>query len=346
MVAQTADNTILFAYGDGSFQKFVAALLASIRCNVITAHSGPGAIERSRSFTGKIRLILAGIDMPEMTGMELAIQLSRERPGTGILLLSELDSGILVMDAGWQFLPKRFMADLLREKIRGFLGDGQTRGETAPSLSDMGSVVSERSRAAQTILVAENRGARQSAATSLRSAGCRLIAASSGTDAVQRAGEFKGGIQMLLSTVDLPDMTGIELLRLLIRERPRAKTLLFSTLDSGTLILSRGWHFLPGPFEKEMFSGIVTQRLADSELFIEKSAASDELTPGRNRLTSREIQMLKLIALGQSTKQAAAHLGIAFKTAVGHRSSLMKKLDIHDTAALVRYAIRAGLVEL
>jgi DNA-binding CsgD family transcriptional regulator len=62
-------------------------------------------------------------------------------------------------------------------------------------------------------------------------------------------------------------------------------------------------------------------------------------------LTNRETQILKLIAAGNSTKQAAFILGIKFKTAVGHRSQLMKKLRIHDTASLVRFAIRTGLVE-
>jgi DNA-binding CsgD family transcriptional regulator len=62
-------------------------------------------------------------------------------------------------------------------------------------------------------------------------------------------------------------------------------------------------------------------------------------------LTNRETQILKLIAAGNSTKQAAFILGIKFKTAVGHRSQLMKKLRIHDTASLVRFAIRSGLVE-
>jgi DNA-binding NarL/FixJ family response regulator len=62
-------------------------------------------------------------------------------------------------------------------------------------------------------------------------------------------------------------------------------------------------------------------------------------------LTKREIQVLGLIAAGSSTKQLASTLGITFKTAVGHRSKLMRKLSIHDTASLVRYAIRAGLID-
>jgi DNA-binding NarL/FixJ family response regulator len=62
-------------------------------------------------------------------------------------------------------------------------------------------------------------------------------------------------------------------------------------------------------------------------------------------LTSRERQVLQLIAEGQSTKQAAAMLGISAKTADSHRSRIMRKLGIHETAGLVRYAIRWGLAE-
>ena len=62
-------------------------------------------------------------------------------------------------------------------------------------------------------------------------------------------------------------------------------------------------------------------------------------------LTPRETEVLKLIAEGLSTKQIAAQLGISFKTAVSHRSRIMAKLDIHEVASLVRYAIRKKLIE-
>jgi DNA-binding CsgD family transcriptional regulator len=62
-------------------------------------------------------------------------------------------------------------------------------------------------------------------------------------------------------------------------------------------------------------------------------------------LTSREIEVLKLIATGLSTKEIAASLDIAFKTAACHRSRVMAKLNIHDVANLTRYAIRNGYVD-
>jgi|SRR5579871_741019 len=61
-------------------------------------------------------------------------------------------------------------------------------------------------------------------------------------------------------------------------------------------------------------------------------------------LTERERQVLVLIAEGKSTKEAAAQLGISYKTADSHRSRILEKLGVHETASMVRYAIRAGLI--
>lgn len=63
------------------------------------------------------------------------------------------------------------------------------------------------------------------------------------------------------------------------------------------------------------------------------------------RLTSRETEILQLIAEGMANKQAAAELGISIKTVEKHRQHLMSKLNIHDTAGLTRYAVNAGIIE-
>lgn len=62
-------------------------------------------------------------------------------------------------------------------------------------------------------------------------------------------------------------------------------------------------------------------------------------------LTERERQVLVLIAGGKSTKETAAQLGISYKTADSHRSRILEKLGVHETASMVRYAVRAGLIE-
>ena len=67
--------------------------------------------------------------------------------------------------------------------------------------------------------------------------------------------------------------------------------------------------------------------------------------PRNVRLTSREREVLQLIAEGKANKAIAAELGISAKTIEKHRAHLMKKLNIHDTAGLTRYAIGAGVIE-
>jgi DNA-binding NarL/FixJ family response regulator len=62
-------------------------------------------------------------------------------------------------------------------------------------------------------------------------------------------------------------------------------------------------------------------------------------------LTPRERQVLQLVAEGKSTKEAARILSISVKTAESHRTRVMFKLDLHDTASLVRYAIREGFIQ-
>ena len=64
-----------------------------------------------------------------------------------------------------------------------------------------------------------------------------------------------------------------------------------------------------------------------------------------NRLSSREVEVLQLIAEGKPNKQVAAELGVSFKTIDKHRQHLMSKLNIHDIAGLTRYAIAQGIIE-
>ena len=68
-------------------------------------------------------------------------------------------------------------------------------------------------------------------------------------------------------------------------------------------------------------------------------------TPGGQELTAREREIIQLIAEGKATKEIAEALGISAKTAETHRANLMRKLDLHSTADIVRYAIRNQIVQ-
>jgi len=121
--AGNSDKTILFADDDGPLRKFISALLTRSGYNLIVAGDGREALQKAREHVGKIHLLLSDVEMPEMTGIELAIQLNQERPDTKILLISGLATGMLVLNNGWQFLPKPFMSDMLRDRIRDFLSE-------------------------------------------------------------------------------------------------------------------------------------------------------------------------------------------------------------------------------
>jgi len=117
------DKTILLADDDGQLRKFVGSLLTKLGYRLIVATNGREALEKALAFDGKIDLLLSDVEMPEMTGIELAIQLNRARPDTRILLISGLASGMLVLNNGWQFLPKPFVAEMLKDRIRDFLAE-------------------------------------------------------------------------------------------------------------------------------------------------------------------------------------------------------------------------------
>ena len=91
------------------------------------------------------------------------------------------------------------------------------------------------------------------------------------------------------------------------------------------------------------FSPSISKRVQDRS---QKSPdRSGDLKKKNNRLSSREVEVLQLIAEGKPNKQVAAELGVSFKTVDKHRQHLMSKLNIHDIAGLTRYAIAEGIIE-
>lgn len=91
-------------------------------------------------------------------------------------------------------------------------------------------------------------------------------------------------------------------------------------------------------------SGLTYLSSGVSQAVVEAYLTKDELAP-QETLTPRELQVLQLVAEGKTTKEVASLLGVSFKTAESHRTRIMEKLDIHETAGLVRYAIRKGIIQ-
>lgn len=128
-----AKKMILLADDDGPLRKFVATLLTQYGYDLIIASDGKEALQKALDYDGEINLLLSDIEMPGMTGIELAIQLNQSRPKTKILLISGLDSGVLILNNGWQFLPKPFLAEMLRDRIRDFLSEQPSLLEHLPT---------------------------------------------------------------------------------------------------------------------------------------------------------------------------------------------------------------------
>jgi two-component system, cell cycle sensor histidine kinase and response regulator CckA len=129
----TEQQTVLLAEDIESMRTFVSRVLIQSGFNVIAATNGKDAIQRAQEHKGKIALLLSDIEMPEMTGIELAAQIKLSRPDIKIMLMSGSRSEIVLRD-DWEFLPKPFTPDMLNERIRALLS---RESEQAPPSKDM-----------------------------------------------------------------------------------------------------------------------------------------------------------------------------------------------------------------
>jgi two-component system, NarL family, response regulator NreC len=148
-----------------------------------------------------------------------------------------------------------------------------------------------------------------------------------GLEAAREIHTVSPSSKTILLTVHMEDQYVFEALRAGVRGYV-VKTQAAADLIRAIQEVSRGQIYLsPG------ISGIVVEAfLAGTELPVDP-------------LTAQERRVLQLIAEGKRTKEVAQILEISVKTAESHRSRIMQKLDIHETAGLVRYAIRRGVIE-
>ena len=116
-------KTILLVEDEQTLRTVVLFLLKSSGYNVIAAVDGLDGLRKARECRGEIDALLADIVMPRMTGIELATQLSLDRPKVKILLMSAFATRTIVLQEGWQLLRKPFTLSLLKDKIRVLLQD-------------------------------------------------------------------------------------------------------------------------------------------------------------------------------------------------------------------------------
>ena len=89
--------------------------------NVLSAGSGKEAFQVSRNYKPAIHLLLSNFEMPEMNGIVLARQISLERPQIKVLLMSGITGGTLILNEGWHFLPKPFIASQMNALVAGLI---------------------------------------------------------------------------------------------------------------------------------------------------------------------------------------------------------------------------------
>ena len=167
--------------------------------------------------------------------------------------------------------------------------------------------------------------------------------------------------QVILMDIAMPILNGLEATRQILAAMPTARVIILSAHSDDEYVNRVAAAGVFGFLEKQSSAEILTlaiREVAQGKTFYSPSIAArlNGLKAGGqpgsasprtvlNQLTSRETEVLQLVAEGSGNKQVAAELGISIKTVEKHRKQLMRKLKIHDTASLTRYAIAAGVIE-
>src|SRR6267142_1056808 len=177
--------------------------------------------------------------------------------------------------------------------------------------------------------------------------------AEDGQAAVRQARERCPDVAVL--DCSMPLLNGLDAAVEIIRACPRARTILLTMHTDDHYVLSALQAGVKGYVVKtqassdlvraihEVLRGMMYLSPGVSEAVVQAYLTKSEMPA--DPLTPREREVLQLVAEGKSTKEVAGLLGISFKTAESHRTRILKKLDLHETAGLVRYAVRRGLIQ-
>jgi DNA-binding NarL/FixJ family response regulator len=178
--------------------------------------------------------------------------------------------------------------------------------------------------------------------------------AADGHEAVAEAERQRPDVVIL--DVMMPGLTGIAAARAIRASLPRTEVLVFTMHGSDELLAdafasgAQGYVLKTDP-SRQLLAAV--EALARHAPFVTPSL-SDTLVEARRRprrgrpgslLTTREREVVRLLARGQASRQAAATLGISVKTVESHRANVMRKLELRSIVDLVRYAVRNRLVE-
>lgn len=182
--------------------------------------------------------------------------------------------------------------------------------------------------------------------------------ADNGREAVRLAGQLKPHV--VLMDIAMPLLNGLEATRQIKREHPEINVLVLTMYDHEeyfreTLEVGASGYIIKRAAATELVSAIravyngeavlspaITRLLLED--YLSRDARGEENDP--NALSSREREVLQLIAEGKTSREIAELLNLSVKTVQSHRTSLMQKLDLHDRGDLIKYAIQKKIIEL
>ena len=165
----------------------------------------------------------------------------------------------------------------------------------------------------------------------------------------------KAQLDVAILDISMPHMNGIDAARELKKLLPKVKTILLTKHDedyyvSDALRAGVRGYVLKSQVVNDLIQAI--QEVGRGAVYLSPGispavvgAYLSKTDVPADPLSIRERQVLQLVSEGKSTREVAKQLGVSAKTVESHRTRLMRKLDIHETASLVRYAIRHGVIQ-
>ncbi len=177
--------------------------------------------------------------------------------------------------------------------------------------------------------------------------------AASGREAVELILEKRPDVALV--DIQMPDLSGVEVIRRLSEESLPTRTIVLSMYDQGgwveeALRAGAAGYVVKTAGFTELIRAIEVVRAGGSFLSPTVTAevvckiAGKPASPGLRSLSERETEVLRHIAEGYSSREIGRTLGLSLKTVDSHRASIMTKLDLHKVSLLVRFAVREGLV--
>jgi DNA-binding NarL/FixJ family response regulator len=180
-----------------------------------------------------------------------------------------------------------------------------------------------------------------------------------GLTAVEEAQKVRPDIALL--DISMPQLNGLETTRQILKVLPETQILILTMHESNELVQdvlaagARGY-VLKTDAKRDLVSAVrslsegrpfFTSKVAEMVLegYRQRGGPAGVTVSAREQLTSRERQIVQLLAEGKSSKEIASALDISVKTADTHRANIMRKLNVHSLADLVRYAIRNKMIE-